>query len=429
MASGGQMQQQPQGGAGKGGASQGGYQHNAGSNIFDASASNMSNSNNFLTSMLNMQAPQAQARGYDASTVNLNALKGMLNSFGGGGGGAGSFGGGNVRSVTAPGKELYDYDPANMNASLYSAAQVKDMNVNDYMNPYLDNVMEGTMKDLGLARDQALNSTGAAATQGGAFGGDRHGIMEAQNNKDYMNQVYNASSQLRSNAFQNAQQMMGQDASAMNQSRATNAGAMNQANAANMAANNDRSQFVGGLASQNSMAAQQANQQADVSRANANTAAGASLAANNNNNATNMALAKMGYLNDAMIGNVNNLNTAAQYNSGALNNMGQFNVGNIMNMLGMQQGAANNLFSNGMQGLNAGNAANAQMQQAGSIIDAINNGYLQSGMDMWNGQTQQPWNNFQYWGNALSGANMGQQTQTGSSNPGLFGWASMLLGG
>ena len=82
----------------------------------------------------------------------------------------------------APGQELYNYDPTLVDASTYDAAKLSDMDIAEYMNPYTDSVIDSTMADLDKARLTALNSTGAAASRGGAFGGDRHGIMEAQNN-------------------------------------------------------------------------------------------------------------------------------------------------------------------------------------------------------------------------------------------------------
>ena len=113
------------------------------------------------------------------------------------------------------------------------------------------------MADLGRARESAMNASGVAATQGGAFGGDRHAIMEAQNNADYMRQAASTSANLRNQGFQNAQNAAMADISSLNQQRSFDAQAQQAASMANAQAANERSQFVGSTANQNALAKQQ----------------------------------------------------------------------------------------------------------------------------------------------------------------------------
>jgi hypothetical protein len=114
-------------------------------------------------------------------------------------------------------------DAAQMQANL-----LRQQELGGYMNPFTQNVIDNTMSRLGDARDQALNTTGAAATAGGAFGGDRHAIMEAQNNADYMRQVADTSGALNQQNFLNAQNMALQDVGAMNRADMANMQAQNQ---------------------------------------------------------------------------------------------------------------------------------------------------------------------------------------------------------
>ena len=173
------------------------------------------------------------------------------------------------------------------------------------------------MADLDKARQMALNSTGAAATAGGAFGGDRHGIMEAQNNADFIDQVARSSAQLRNQGYQNAQAAAMGDVNAMNQQRAFNAGNAQQAGLANQAAQNARSQFVGGTANQNAMQTGLANQSA----ANQAAALGAQLSA------------------QASIANANNKNALLSQLMGYDNSNQQFNAGMNFSKGSVQRGS------------------------------------------------------------------------------------------
>ena len=165
----------------------------------------------------------------------------------------GKAGGGGYKAamMTAPDKALYDYNPAMAQGQQYQAAQLSDKDINDYMNPYTQSVIDSSMNDLDKARQQAMNSTGVAATQGGAFGGDRHAIMESQNNADYYDQVARSSAQLRNQGYQNAQQAAMGDVSSLNQQRATNAQMAQQAGLSNQAAQNAYNQFMGSTANSN----------------------------------------------------------------------------------------------------------------------------------------------------------------------------------
>jgi len=292
--------------------------------------------------------------------------------------------------MNTPGQELYDYDPAMVDSATYQAAQLSDADIDQYMNPYTQNVIDTTMADLDKARLNALNSTGAAASRGGAFGGDRHGIMEAQNNADYLSQVARSSAQLRNQGYQNAQNAALSDINALNQQRGTNAAMAQQAAMANAAANNERSQFVGSTANSNALAAEQAR------------------------------------LQMAMRGGGGG-NSGAQYQQMAqLKAQQQQNaLQAAMAMYGMQMDSANQLYGMGQDRFGMGQDALNSMGQVGSQIDNINQSLIDQQYQMFMNQQNAPFKNYDMGLGAL-GALSGAGTQT--YNPGKMDYLQMGAG-
>ncbi|NKB39458.1 MAG: hypothetical protein GKR86_00100 [Ilumatobacter sp.] len=52
-------------------------------------------------------------------------------------------------------------------------------NINDYINPYYENVVNDTLGRMRDERTRSLGAVGDAATNAGAFGGSRHGLLES----------------------------------------------------------------------------------------------------------------------------------------------------------------------------------------------------------------------------------------------------------
>ena len=73
-----------------------------------------------------------------------------------------------------------------------------------YQNPYEQQVINATMRDIGGAQQQAMNQLGAQATQANAFGGSRHGIAQAETNKAFNQQAIDAVSRMRQQGFNTA---------------------------------------------------------------------------------------------------------------------------------------------------------------------------------------------------------------------------------
>lgn len=92
-------------------------------------------------------------------------------------------------------------------------------NINAYLNPYYEQVVQSAMSRMDITRDKGLTSIGDAAAASGAFGGSRHGVMEgeflgqdqlnrAQLEAEMMSRGFTeASSGLRSDLFNSASGM------------------------------------------------------------------------------------------------------------------------------------------------------------------------------------------------------------------------------
>lgn len=97
-------------------------------------------------------------------------------------------------------------------AGLFNSA-AQGPNIAAFQNPYTQQVVDTTMADMNRGRMMALNQVGADATAAGAYGGSRHGIAEAETNRNFFDTMGQTVAGLRSdgfntsvqNAFQNQQ--------------------------------------------------------------------------------------------------------------------------------------------------------------------------------------------------------------------------------
>lgn len=89
----------------------------------------------------------------------------------------------------------------------------------DYMNPYLENVLAGTNRNIRRGADMAHQwGSNVAAHGDGAFGDARHGIADAQIEKDAMLAMGDAANNAYSAAFDNAMGLKSDDISRLFQS-------------------------------------------------------------------------------------------------------------------------------------------------------------------------------------------------------------------
>lgn len=101
----------------------------------------------------------------------------------------------------------------NQAASMFGSPGTVAEGMGTYFNPYTDEVINNTMNDvLRMASTMRADNAGAAA-RAGAFGGDRHGVVDALTNEGALRQMADAAGNLRHAGFTTAGQFAGQDVS------------------------------------------------------------------------------------------------------------------------------------------------------------------------------------------------------------------------
>jgi len=83
-----------------------------------------------------------------------------------------------------------------------------------YMNPYQEQVIAGTLSDLGEQYEMAQRALGARAIGAGAFGGAREGVERALGTERFIEQVGDVSSRLRQAGFESGAQRFAADRAA-----------------------------------------------------------------------------------------------------------------------------------------------------------------------------------------------------------------------
>jgi hypothetical protein len=87
-----------------------------------------------------------------------------------------------------------------------TAEGLLDVDINRYMNPFIDNVANNVMSDMDRSRQMVQMQNADAAARAGAFGGSRQGVLEAETNRGFFNEAGVVSDLLRAGAFRNAQE-------------------------------------------------------------------------------------------------------------------------------------------------------------------------------------------------------------------------------
>lgn len=86
----------------------------------------------------------------------------------------------------------------------FGASTIAGANMGQYMNPYINTVVNRTTADMNRGRQMALNDVGAEATAAGAFGGSRHGLVEAETNRGFADAIGDMSAGLRQQGYNTA---------------------------------------------------------------------------------------------------------------------------------------------------------------------------------------------------------------------------------
>lgn len=105
--------------------------------------------------------------------------------------------------------KMFGLDRAKNLWNQYSNADLingKVGSVKDYMNPYVNRVLNPQIREIQQESDRQANQIGSQAAASGAFGDARHGIAEGENMEKTDQAISDATGQAYSNAFNAGQQ-------------------------------------------------------------------------------------------------------------------------------------------------------------------------------------------------------------------------------
>jgi len=162
----------------------------------------------------------------------------------------------NAQQATAPQLQQYQMGPAQQ----VGTQDYTGSNVSQYMNPYMQNVVDIQQREAQRQGDIAGTQRAGQATRSGAFGGSRAAIMDAEAARNLATQKGDIQAQGQNAAFQNAQQQFNQQQQASMQAQMANQGAGLQVGQQNLGAQLGIQQLGAGQ----NMQAQLANQQANL---------------------------------------------------------------------------------------------------------------------------------------------------------------------
>lgn len=206
------------------------------------------------------------------------------------------------------------------------AGQLATTNINQYLNPYIDQVVRANEADILRGAQIGLDRIGAEAQAAGAFGGSRQAIAESEFGRGVAERLAQSSAALRQQGFQQAQQAATTDiASRMQanlanqraglQADTTTATLGQQAQALNQASQNQANQFTAAAANRAALQNAQLGTQAALQNAQLGTQANLANQAAQNQAAQFAAQAA----NVAALQNAASQNQASQFGAQAAN--------------------------------------------------------------------------------------------------------------
>ena len=161
----------------------------------------------------------------------------------------------NANMLDAQSRYRSQYAPQQVAAQNVTARQFSDTNIDPYMNPFTQRVTDTTMDELERQRLMAMNNTNSAAS--GAFGGSRHGVMQAETNRGFGDIAAKTTAGLNSENYMQAQGAAFQDIGNTLRADMSNQQAQLQASLANasngLSANSQNLQGANGLAQLSNM--------------------------------------------------------------------------------------------------------------------------------------------------------------------------------
>ena len=94
---------------------------------------------------------------------------------------------------------------------MYSNLPTIASGISSYMNPYTNEVIDRSMSDMSRLTQEQQQQNAANAARSGAFGGSRHGLVEATTNSEAQRNMGNLASNLRMGGFNTAANLSNQD--------------------------------------------------------------------------------------------------------------------------------------------------------------------------------------------------------------------------
>jgi hypothetical protein len=254
-----------------------------------------------------------------------------------------------------------------------AAGDFTQANLGAYMNPYIGSVVNSTLGQLGRQNDILQSQSNAKAAASGAFGGGRQAVMNAENNRAFLDTAASTTANLYNQGFNTAQSAISND-----QNRALSAAQSNQGQdfaVGNLNTSNRQNSNLQNMLAGNNMAQFNAGNQQAANQFNAG-----------NQQAANAANA--GYAQDAASRNMAATNARAEYNTNNYQNAANTTIA-AHNAALANQAAATNQMSQYNAGLQqAANAANAGYAQGAGLANqnainnmaALNSGYQQTSL-------------------------------------------------
>ena len=238
----------------------------------------------------------------------------------------------------------------NVGGQTVEAQSLANTDLSPYQNQYETGVIDAALGDLDRSRQMTQNNNASSASSAGAFGGSRHGLVEAETNRNFGQQASNLATNMRQQGFQNAQNMAQTDLN-----RAQDAGGLNA-----------QSRMQAALANQQAgLSAGQQNQQLNFARQQANQNSALSAARDSAGRAqqASQQMSQMG-LQSGLASQDANMR-AALANQQANLQAGQFNAGNYLQA---QQGNQDAALRAALANQQAGLAGAGQRLQAGQNL-------------------------------------------------------------
>ena len=295
------------------------------------------------------------------------------------------------------------------------SAEFDPSNINKYMNPYEQSVIDAALADVARAGQQQVGQLGASAVSSGAFGGARQGIAEAEISRNVLDQQAKTAAAMRQAGYESAGQraQSAYDAAKNRQLQGATAGAgiAGQAGQAAMQGTQAGANIAGqatqmGLAGlgQGMQAAGQAGQAQSQGAQMGMQGAGQAAGLGQQVAQTGAQFGQMGLAGAGQMGAL-----AGQY--GSLGS-GMANVGQGLGSMGMKQAQ----LGEAQQGLNINDMSTLQnigaqeQGQAQAVIDATYANQYD--------QYQQPMKELGFYSDVYQGMPIGQSTYSQSSAPG-----------